>query len=216
MAASFAGRDQCRARHARRQNLKKKADVGRLRGASRRNHPCRAGKTLRFETESVGEPLLILSSGFRVKRFPNCGSAHRAQDGLLELKARHGFAADEVAAIHVRAPVTHLNNLMYTRPEDPLQAKFSVEYGLACCLVTRLRPWATSRRAVARPGCGRSTPASTATGRQGRMGVDRGLSRAERWRASDEVAMPMGSLAAPFRSGLLANMKAASPASRQN
>jgi hypothetical protein len=94
------------------------------------------GQTLRFETESIGEPLLILSSGFRIKRFPNCGSAHRAMDGLLELRERHGFGADEVAAIDVRAPVSHLNNLMYTAPEDPLQAKFSLEYGLACVLLT--------------------------------------------------------------------------------
>ena len=29
----------------------------------------------------------ILSSGLKLKRFPNCGSAHRAMDGLLELMA---------------------------------------------------------------------------------------------------------------------------------
>src|SRR6187551_1475489 len=43
------------------------------------------GQNLRFETDRIGEPLLILSSGFRVKRFPNCGSAHRAMDGVLDL-----------------------------------------------------------------------------------------------------------------------------------
>src|SRR6187551_1922615 len=64
------------------------------------------GQNLRFETERIGEPLLILSSGFRVKRFPNCGSAHRAMDGLLELRERHGFGADDVEAIDVRAPVS--------------------------------------------------------------------------------------------------------------
>ncbi|HST37542.1 MAG TPA: MmgE/PrpD family protein [Allosphingosinicella sp.] len=94
------------------------------------------GQNLRFETERVGEPLLILSSGLKLKRFPNCGSAHRAMDGLAALIDAHGFSADEVAAIHVRAPVTHLNNLMYTDPKDALQAKFSLEYGLACLAVT--------------------------------------------------------------------------------
>ena len=93
------------------------------------------GQTLRFETASVGEPLLILSSGFRVKRFPNCGSAHRAMDGLLELRHQHGFGAGDIAAIDVRAPVSHLNNLMYVAPRDPLQAKFSLEYGLACVVL---------------------------------------------------------------------------------
>ncbi|MEA3015240.1 MAG: hypothetical protein QOD42_3785, partial [Sphingomonadales bacterium] len=90
------------------------------------------GQNLRFETEQVGEPLLILSSGLKLKRFPNCGSAHRAMDGLAALMQTHGFAAAEIAAIHVRAPVSHLNNLMYQVPQDALQARFSLEYALAC------------------------------------------------------------------------------------
>src|SRR5688572_14688403 len=94
------------------------------------------GQNLRFETAGIGQPLLILSSGFRVKRFPNCGSAHRAMDGILELKDRHGFTVDEVETLHVRAPVTHLNNLMYTNPATALEAKFSLEYGVAVALVT--------------------------------------------------------------------------------
>jgi 2-methylcitrate dehydratase PrpD len=94
------------------------------------------GQNLRFETERVGEPLLILSSGFRVKRFPNCGSAHRAMDGLLELRDRHGFTAGEVERIDVRAPVTHLANLMYEDPRTGLEAKFSLEYGVAVALLT--------------------------------------------------------------------------------
>jgi 2-methylcitrate dehydratase PrpD len=94
------------------------------------------GQNLRFETEKVGEPLLLLSSGLKLKRFPNCASAHRAMDGLAELIETHGFTAADIAEIRVRAPVTHLNNLMYTDPQDALQAKFSLEYGLACLAVT--------------------------------------------------------------------------------
>ncbi|HEX8526576.1 MmgE/PrpD family protein [Allosphingosinicella sp.] len=94
------------------------------------------GQTLRFETRHVGEPLLILSSGLKAKRFPNCGSAHRAQDGILELKQRHGFGPEDVEAVHVRAPVSHLDNLMYADPRDSAQGKFSLEYGVALCLVT--------------------------------------------------------------------------------
>jgi len=94
------------------------------------------GQNLRFETEQVGDPLLILSSGLKQKLFPNCGSAHRAMDGLAALIGAHGFTADAVQAIHVRAPVTHLANLMYTDPIDALQARFSLEYALAAILVT--------------------------------------------------------------------------------
>jgi len=94
------------------------------------------GQTLRFETASIGEPLLILSSGFRVKRFPNCGSAHRSMDGILSLKQSRNFTAEQVDRVDIYAPVTHLNNLMYEAPEDSLQAKFSLEYGVAVALLT--------------------------------------------------------------------------------
>jgi 2-methylcitrate dehydratase PrpD len=89
------------------------------------------GQTLRFETASVGEPLLILSSGLKVKRFPNCGSAHRAMDGLLALIEEHGFGADDIVEVRVSAPASHLANLMYRDPQNPAQAKFSLEYALA-------------------------------------------------------------------------------------
>ncbi|HEV2817817.1 MAG TPA: MmgE/PrpD family protein [Allosphingosinicella sp.] len=94
------------------------------------------GQNLRFETGKVGEPLLLLSSGLKLKRFPNCGSAHRAMDGLAALIEAHGFAAGEIEAIHVRAPVSHFNNLMYTDPRDAPQARFSLEYALACVALT--------------------------------------------------------------------------------
>jgi 2-methylcitrate dehydratase PrpD len=160
------------------------------------------GQNLRFETEKVGEPLLILSSGFRVKRFPNCGSAHRAQDGLLKLKAKHGFSAEEVDSIHVRAPITHLNNLMYTAPEDPLQAKFSVEYGLACCLVTGDCGLADfSEEAVAREEIRALYPRihrHPVDKAEGEFPTEVEVVLMDGRRFETKVAMPMGSLAAPF------------------
>ena len=95
------------------------------------------GQTLRFETNAVGEPLLLASSGLKVKRFPNCGSAHRAMDGLLALIEAHGFGAAEIAEVRVAAPASHLANLMYEDPRTPAQAKFSLEYGLAMIALHR-------------------------------------------------------------------------------
>ncbi len=93
------------------------------------------GQTLTFETESIGEPLLILEHKFRVKRFPTCGSAHRSLDAVLALREEHGFRAKDIERVDVHAPAMHLKNLMYQRPEDDLQAKFSVEYPLACAII---------------------------------------------------------------------------------
>lgn len=94
------------------------------------------GQNLRFETENVGTPLLILEHGFRVKRFPNCGSAHRAMDGLMEIKEQHNLTPDMVERVEVMAPKVHLNNLMYADPQDGLQGKFSMPYGLSLILAT--------------------------------------------------------------------------------
>ena len=92
------------------------------------------GQNLRYETEQVGDPLLILEHGFRVKRFPNCGAAHRSMDALLILKEQHGFTEGDVRKIVVHIPKVHLNNLMHHDPRDPIQAKFSMEYALAVSL----------------------------------------------------------------------------------
>ncbi|MBT6961401.1 MAG: MmgE/PrpD family protein [Rhodospirillaceae bacterium] len=94
------------------------------------------GQTLRFKTEQVGEPLLILEHGLKAKRFANCASAHRSMDALLLLKEEHGFSVDDVSKIIARLPTTHLNNLMHHDPQDPMQAKFSLQYGLAVALLT--------------------------------------------------------------------------------
>jgi 2-methylcitrate dehydratase PrpD len=164
------------------------------------------GQTLRFETERIGEPLLILENGFRVKRFPNCGSAHRALDGLLELRKRYGLEAEMVEAVHVRAPVTHLNNLMYTDPKDPLQAKFSLEYGLAVALLTgdcRLSDF-EDETAVMRPEVRALYP------RIHRHPVDRAEGEfptevevvlKDGRTVATRIAMPLGSIAAPFETG---------------
>lgn len=160
------------------------------------------GQNLRFETEKVGEPLLILASGFRVKRFPNCGSAHRAMDGLLELKQREGFDAEDVTELIVRAPVTHLNNLMYTDPGNALEAKFSVEYGLAVALLTGNCTLADfTDEAALRPDVRalypriRREPVDKA---EGEFPTEVEVRLTDGRRFETRIAMPTGSLAAPF------------------
>ncbi len=92
------------------------------------------GQNLRFELESVGHPLLITQHKFRVKRFPTCGAIHRAMDGMLELRAAHGFTAADVTSVDLHMPRVHFNNVFYTDPQTPLEAKFSAEYAVGCVL----------------------------------------------------------------------------------
>jgi 2-methylcitrate dehydratase PrpD len=94
------------------------------------------GHSLTFDTDTIGEPLLITEHAFRVKRFANCGASHRALDGLLILRERHRFGADDVKRVDITLPQVHVNNLMYHDPQDPLQAKFSFEYALGTALLS--------------------------------------------------------------------------------
>jgi len=93
------------------------------------------GQTVSFATEDIGSPLMIEEFGLKVKRFPNCGSIHRALDGLLALKEKHGFKAGDVEEVFIRAPASHLHNLKFERPINSMQAKFSLEYGMAVGLL---------------------------------------------------------------------------------
>ena len=92
------------------------------------------GQNLRYELDNVGEPLLITEHKFRVKRFPTCGAIHRAMDGVLNLRAEHGFTAADVASVDLYMPRVHFNNVFYTDPQVPLEAKFSAEYAVGCVL----------------------------------------------------------------------------------
>ena len=160
------------------------------------------GQTLRFETAKIGDPLLIQSSGFRVKRFPNCGSAHRSMDAVLELKERHGFRVEDIAEVNVWAPVSHLNNLMYETPRDALQAKFSLEYGVAVALLTGNCTLADfTDEAVADPRVEalypriRRHPVDKA---EGEFPTRVEIRLSDGRRVETAVPMPVGSLAAPF------------------
>jgi 2-methylcitrate dehydratase PrpD len=85
-----------------------------------------------FVVDDIASPPMLLSPGLRPKRFPNCGSAHRAMDALLILLARH--PAGSFRHIRVHAPWTHLRNLMFTAPTTPDEAKFSLEHALSVLL----------------------------------------------------------------------------------
>jgi len=105
------------------EDLRKRADY-------KREH----GQTMHFETRSIGDPLAILEYGLKVKRFPTCASAHRALDAIIALKENHNFQASTVDRIDIHAPLSHFNNLMYTNPQNAMEAKFCVEYCAAVAI----------------------------------------------------------------------------------
>ena len=100
----------------------------------------------------LGDPLYLVAYGLAPKLYPCCGSAHRALDGLLELRSRHGFGADDVAAVETLVGFTNKRNLMYPEPRDEMEARFSMHYCVAVALLFgRLSLADFTPRAVRRP-----------------------------------------------------------------
>ena len=78
--------------------------------------------------EALGRRWQILASGIAVKPYPSCALTHAAIDALLDLRARHGFGADDVAAIEVGVNRVAPDVLAHTRPATPLERKFSMQF----------------------------------------------------------------------------------------
>jgi len=78
--------------------------------------------------------LEIDSIGIDVKKYPCCYALHRALDAVLDLRKGDGALAARVAAVRVLTSAGGLQALISDRPDNGLQAKFSMEYALACAL----------------------------------------------------------------------------------
>jgi 2-methylcitrate dehydratase PrpD len=79
----------------------------------------------------LGNPWVLLDPGIALKKFPCCFACHRGMDGVLELKRRHHFTAQDVGQLVCRMPPGGMRVLTYPRPQTGLQGKFSLEYALA-------------------------------------------------------------------------------------
>jgi 2-methylcitrate dehydratase PrpD len=83
----------------------------------------------------LGAPHVLESHGVIPKRHPCCGSTHYVVDMILDLKAAHGFTADDVAAIDCLVGIANARNLAYPDPTDEMQARFSMHYCVAVALL---------------------------------------------------------------------------------
>ena len=88
------------------------------------------------------------------------------QDVVLDLKARHGFAAEDVDAIDALVGSTNVRNLMYGVPENEMQARFSMPYVVSAALLRgRLSLDDFTPEAVLRPELAALMPRVRMTGR---------------------------------------------------
>lgn len=100
----------------------------------------------------LGKPWVIVDPGVALKKFPCCYASHRGMDGVLALRAKHGFTAEDVVRLECRMPPGGMQVLTYPNPVTGLEAKFSLQYALAAgALDGKYTLWSFTDEAVNRP-----------------------------------------------------------------
>jgi 2-methylcitrate dehydratase PrpD len=115
-----------------------------------------------WEAMTLGPPLAIETHGVVPKRHPCCGSTHCIIDMVIELRAQHGFAAADVAALDCLVGIANARNLSYADPTDEMQARFSMNYCVALALTQdRIGLADFTPAQIARPEIRRLLPLTT-------------------------------------------------------
>jgi len=83
----------------------------------------------------LGAPWVFEDPGVSIKPWPNGALTHPAMTLLSDLIAAHNVTAGDVAAITVRTNARVAATLVHNRPDDAMQARFSMPFCLAALLV---------------------------------------------------------------------------------
>jgi 2-methylcitrate dehydratase PrpD len=86
-------------------------------------------------TDHLGAPWDIIEPGFKLKKYPCCGSIHPAVDALLSLRGKYAWDESDVSSLTCFVHPQKQHILVHPRPETGLEAKFSLEYCLARAVV---------------------------------------------------------------------------------
>jgi len=83
----------------------------------------------------LGQRWEILDTGITVKLYPSCAGTHPTLDALLDLQRRERFTADDVESIVVGVDPIVPTILIYNRPSNGLEGKFSMPFCAAAAIV---------------------------------------------------------------------------------
>ena len=83
---------------------------------------------------ALGHVWEIVDGGITVKLYPSCAATHPTIDPLLDLRAEHGFVADEVEQIEIGVDAVTPTVLIHDRPTQGLEAKFSMHFCAAAAV----------------------------------------------------------------------------------
>src|SRR5262249_32609470 len=85
----------------------------------------------------LGREWRLPKYGINIKRYPMCYATHRSIDAMLDLVHDHNLSTDAVGEVHVR--IGNIQSVMLRNhdPKTALEAKFSLEFAMACAIVAR-------------------------------------------------------------------------------
>ncbi len=95
------------------------------------------GEVDRTSPARLGTEWKILRHGLNVKLYPVCYALHRALNAMHDLCAANDLRADQLAEVQVEIGSTQAAMLRNHRPKTALDAKFSVEFGMAAMALER-------------------------------------------------------------------------------
>lgn len=83
----------------------------------------------------LGRTWLSAKGGLNIKLHPTVGASQRAIDAAIQLHRDHGVAAGDIAGVVARVSEKHAAVMRFHRPATALEAKFSLEFGVAAGLI---------------------------------------------------------------------------------
>ncbi|PKB63964.1 MAG: hypothetical protein BZY80_04765 [SAR202 cluster bacterium Io17-Chloro-G2] len=78
--------------------------------------------------EALANPFSAIYPGLTVKLYPCASASHTAIDAILQLMQQHRIEAGKIESVKVSVTPSVLRSLPYPEPEDPWQARFSLNY----------------------------------------------------------------------------------------
>jgi 2-methylcitrate dehydratase PrpD len=99
----------------------------------------------------LGNPWALEDPGISLKRYACCYASHRPIEGLLALRRELKFSEQDVESVRCVLAPGSLRALIYPRPSNGLEGKFSLEYALAAGVIDgHYTLWTFSDEAVTR------------------------------------------------------------------
>ena len=93
------------------------------------------GSVNRDAATGLGSRWFSTTTPLIFKKYPVCFSSHRPIDAILDLARDHKLRAQDVAQVDVAVRGTQARVLRFERPQTALEAKFSMQFAVACALL---------------------------------------------------------------------------------